>query len=152
MMDTPEETIFHSPRKGIRFVSKYKGFSLEHKKTLRKWIHQVIQAEGKAYHTILITFYDDPGLLEINRKFLNHDDLTDIITFPYSANPIQAEIFISVDRVKENAAKFETTFENELHRVMVHGVLHMCGYSDKTNAQRQQMREKEDSSLDLLKI
>ena len=80
----------------------------------------------------------------MNVEHLDHDTLTDIITFPYNNDPIEGDIFISIDRVKDNAQDFKTTFENELHRVMIHGILHLCGYKDKTEEEEAFMRQKED--------
>lgn len=92
-------------------------------------------------------FCSDNYLLEINKKYLQHDYYTDIITFPLSENPIEANVFISIDRVKENADLYKVTFEHELHRVMAHGILHLLGYNDSTHEEKQIMRQQEDSLL-----
>lgn len=88
----------------------------------------------------------------MNHQHLNHDYFTDIITFPLAEDPIEAEVYISLDRVKDNAASFDTTFERELHRVMIHGVLHLCGYDDHADSDIETMREKEQTCLDRLLI
>lgn len=93
----------------------------------------------------------DDSLLKINKEYLKHDTYTDIITFNYNEEKkIAGDIFISVDRVKENAEKFDTKFEEELHRVMIHGVLHLCGYKDKSKTDSDLMRRKENAALRLL--
>ena len=96
-------------------------------------------------------FGSDEWLLEINQKFLNHDTYTDIITFDQSdsEDELDGEIYISLDRVRENAQKFEVTFEKELHRVMVHGLLHLAGFSDKTEEEKKLMREKEEEYINI---
>lgn len=94
-------------------------------------------------------FCDDNYLLDINRQFLNHDTFTDIITFDLSENAttLQGEIYISVERISENAAKFETNYNQELHRVIFHGALHLCGFKDKSAKDKEQMRKAEDNAL-----
>ncbi len=116
------------------------------------WIEQVIRKEGFLAGNILYHFCDDDFLLRINNAYLQHDYLTDIITFPLSEQPeiISAEIFISIDRVKDNAKKLGTDFVQEFSRVLVHGVLHLMGYDDHTEAERREMRAKEDYYLSLL--
>jgi probable rRNA maturation factor len=124
------------------------SFRLERKKTLQKWIASVIAKEKKEVGEINYTFCTDDYLLKLNKEHLDHDTLTDIITFDNSAgNTAHADIFISVDRVKENAETFKVPFEKELHRVMIHGVLHLLGYNDKTSAEKTAMRKKEDVCL-----
>jgi len=98
-------------------------------------------------------FTSDPYLLELNKRFLNHDYYTDILTFDYSVDgEISGEIFISVDRVKENAKSFEVGFDHELLRVMVHGLLHLCGYTDADDIQQQLMRNTEDEKIKLFHV
>lgn len=93
-------------------------------------------------------FCSDEELLEINIRHLNHSTYTDIITFDYTeGNKISSDIFISIDRVEENAKKFKVSFEEELHRVMIHGILHLCGYKDKSKADAELMRKKENAAL-----
>ncbi len=118
------------------------------------WIERVISQEGFQLDDLSFVFTSDDNLLTINQTYLQHDDYTDIITFDYSEQPktISGEILISVDRVKENAVKYETGFKQELARVMIHGVIHLLGYDDKTANQKKIMREKEDACISLLKI
>ena len=105
--------------------------------------------EGKAVDHISYIFCDDAYLLEINQSYLQHDTFTDIITFDLSENKnkLISEIYISAERVRENAISFTTTFEKELLRVLFHGALHLCGYKDKTKSEQQKMRQMEDHYL-----
>src|SRR5690554_3873752 len=131
----------------IEFDSQ-NDFQLENEHAIKVWIESIIQSEGYRVGEILYVFCDDDYLHNINVKFLNHDTLTDIITFDYNlGKQINSEIYISIPRVKENAHSFNTTFENELHRVMIHGILHLCGYKDETDSQEAEMRLKEDLAL-----
>jgi len=117
---------------------------------IKRWIAEVIQSEKYNFEDINYIFCDDAYLLEKNIKYLKHNTLTDIISFDYSfGKKISGEIFISVERVKENATIYNTTFTDELHRVMVHGILHFCGYKDKTDLEKNEMRAKEDYYLSL---
>ena len=125
-----------------------------HFKTIRKtktWLKEVVRVENKALGELNYIFCSDGFLANVNLQYLHHSTLTDIITFDTSEDIrcIEGEIFISIDRVKENALKFTASFEDELHRVMVHGVLHLVGYSDKTSQQKRIMRKKEDAYLSL---
>lgn len=122
-------------------------FQLDLPKT-SNWITKTIKNEQKEAGEISYIFCSDAYLLEINRQYLNHDYYTDIITFDYVENGlISGDIFISVDRVKENAIKYEVGFLNELNRIMVHGVLHLAGYKDKAKADKELMTSKEDFYL-----
>lgn len=117
---------------------------------IKRWIAEVIQSEKYNFEDINYVFCDDAYLLEKNIKYLKHNTLTDIISFDYSfGKKISGDIFISVERVKENATIYNTTFTDELHRVMVHGILHFCGYKDKTDLEKNEMRAKEDYYLSL---
>ena len=136
----------------IQFFSQNTTFSLKKKSAVKKIILAVIQKEKKEAGGISFTFCDDKFLLALNKKFLKHNTLTDIITFQYSSQKLSSEIFISIPRIKENAKKFNVSFENELRRVMIHGILHLCGYKDKTTAKKKEMRKKEDYYLKLAKI
>ncbi len=111
------------------------------------WIHRVAASEDKRIGAVSYIFCSDDYLIELNREYLKHDTLTDIITFPYSKTPIEGDIFISIDRVRDNAKDFGVAFEQELKRVIIHGILHLCGYGDKTKAQAATMRQKEDAAL-----
>lgn len=117
----------------------------------RAWLISCIESEEKVAGEINFIFCSDEYLLKMNIDYLNHDTLTDVITFDYTeGNTISGDIFISIPRVKENAILFSRPFHNELNRVMVHGVLHLCGYKDKTPAKEKQMHLKEDEKLQML--
>jgi rRNA maturation RNase YbeY len=114
----------------------------------KNFIAQVIEAENRTLRTLNYIFCSDDYLLEINREFLQHDYLTDIITFDLSVDDsISSEIYVSIDRVRENAKLFNTSFNRELYRVMIHGVLHLLGYKDKTKREIAVMRNKEEHYL-----
>ncbi|AJR02890.1 rRNA maturation RNase YbeY [Siansivirga zeaxanthinifaciens] len=126
-------------------------FLIPNEDSIAKWITNTIADEGFKLEEINYVFCDDEYLHKLNVEFLDHDTLTDVISFDYTVGKlIQGDIFISVERVRENALEFNTAFENELHRVMVHGVLHYCGYKDKTESDEQLMRTKEDYYLNQL--
>ncbi|MGE5943632.1 MAG: rRNA maturation RNase YbeY [Flavobacteriales bacterium] len=123
-------------------------FSLENEQQLADWISNVIVSEGFKEDEINYIFCDDDYLFKLNVEFLDHDTLTDIISFDYSIGKIiQGDIFISIERVRDNANDFNASFTDELHRVMVHGVLHYCGYKDKTADDETMMRAKENHYL-----
>lgn len=133
----------------INFHIQVSDFKLKRKKETKEWINKVISAEVKSSGQIDIIFCSDDYLLEINKKYLNHNYLTDIITFNYSDDPeiLSGDIYISVDRVKENSQTYDTTFENELNRVIIHGILHLIGYDDTTDYDKGVMKGKEDFYL-----
>ena len=135
----------------IRFFTEDIHFALKDKIKLRQWIADTIRKQNKQLHSINYIFVSDDYLLKVNQNYLNHDTLTDIITFNQSSNPtyIEADIFISIPRVKENAKNIGIPFNDELHRVMIHGVLHILGYSDKTPREKNEMRKKENHYLAL---
>lgn len=116
------------------------------------WIHRIAESEDMDIGAVSYIFCDDAYLSALNVEYLDHDTLTDIITFPYSSNPIEGDIFISIDRVRDNAKDFGVPFEQELRRVIIHGVLHLCGYGDKTDADALIMRGKEDAALAMYAI
>ena len=125
-------------------------FNLQNPEKVASWISVIISNENLEEGELSYIFCDDEYLHKLNVEFLKHDTLTDIISFDNSlGNQINGDIFISVERVKENASKFNTTFENELHRVIIHGVLHYCGYKDKTKKDADLMRVKENKALSL---
>ena len=124
------------------------NFSLSNEDVVAAWIAKTIKSEGHSLEEINYIFCDDDYLHKLNVEFLNHDTLTDIISFDYSVGKIiQGDIFISVERVKENASDFKVSFLEELHRVIIHGVLHYCGSKDKTPKDSLLMREKENFYL-----
>lgn len=139
------------PRAGIRFFNEQTQFSLPHPRKTARWLRLVATDEKASIGEVNYIFCSDAYLHTINKKYLKHDTYTDIITFDNSTtrNVLEGDIFISLDRVRENAAKYEVTFDEELHRVMVHGVLHLTGYTDKTPSQKQSMKKKEDAYLSL---
>jgi probable rRNA maturation factor len=133
----------------IRFCSQGVSFNLKNKKEVRSWLMQVIRDENQRCGEITFVFCNDRYLLELNKTYLNHDTLTDIITFPVEDDKgkISGDIFISVERVSENAEKFHQQFGQEIKRVMVHGVLHLLGYSDKGKKAKSEMTGREDHYL-----
>ena len=118
---------------------------------LKRFLASLFKKEGKQLAELQYIFCSDDYLLEINRQYLNHDFYTDIITFDLSekGQSINAEIYISVDRVRENAREFDSSLKQELHRVIFHGALHLCGYKDKTTSQEKEMRKMEEKYLAL---
>jgi probable rRNA maturation factor len=135
----------------IHFYSEDTSFTLKQKNKVRTWLLAVIEDYNKQPSLINYIFTSDAHLLEINKNFLNHDTYTDIITFDQSSEPnhIEADIYISIDRVKENAKSLNNTFSDELHRVMIHGILHLMGFNDKTDSQKKEMRKTENHYLAL---
>ena len=129
----------------IQFCSEDITFSLKEKLKHKSWLNEVAKQEGKKILELSYVFCSDDYLLQINQEYLNHDTLTDIVTFDNSEDPkkIEGDIFISIDRIKENGEKLGT-LETELERVMVHGLLHLLGYKDKKKEDKAVMTEKED--------
>ncbi|MDC0869983.1 rRNA maturation RNase YbeY [Flavobacteriaceae bacterium] len=128
------------------------SFTLKNQNKLVKWIGDVVSSEGFQVGEINYIFCDDSYLNKINQEFLNHDTFTDIISFDYTlGKEVGGDIFISIERVLENTEKFNEVFENELHRVMIHGILHFMGYKDKTKKEKTLMRTKEDENIFTLK-
>lgn len=136
-------------RAAVRFFSESNTGPIREKQRIRQWIFKTIAAEGKIAGGINVILCDDEYLTDLNLKYLNHNTLTDILTFPdnESGNRIAGDIFISLPRVKENAAIFRQSAEDELHRVIIHGVLHLLGYRDKTKQEKAVMRNKENEYL-----
>ncbi len=123
-------------------------FPFKLKRLTAKWLKFVAHSEARRLGDISIIFCSDQYILDVNRKYLNHDYYTDIITFDYcEGDLLSGDLFISIDSVRENAAFYGTAFENELNRVIVHGVLHLIGYDDHTEEEITQMRSKEDFYL-----
>ena len=132
----------------ISFYSEELSFTLPQKRNRAKWLLSVARSEGKKAGSIQYVFVSDQKILEINQEYLKHDYFTDIITFPYEEGDIlSGDIFISVDTVKSNAVEYNQTFEDELDRVISHGLLHLLGYDDRTEVQQKQMRLKEEDCL-----
>lgn len=126
-------------------------FQLKNEQKTSKWIQGCIEKEGFEVGEINYVFCDDTYLHKMNVEFLQHDTLTDIISFDYTLGKlVGGDIFISIERVKENAKEFNVLFENELHRVIIHGILHYMKYKDKTDTEKQIMRTKENNSLKTL--
>jgi rRNA maturation RNase YbeY len=135
----------------IEFFSEDIKFTPSYPDKLSRWIESVIKAENHLLGDINYVFVSDDYLLSLNQKFLDHQSLTDIITFDQSTDPftISGDIYISIDRIQNNAKAYNQTFERELKRVMVHGVLHLIGYKDKTLEEKSEMRKKEEAYLSL---
>jgi len=128
-------------------------FELHNEPDFSKWLSAVILSENKKEGEINYIFCDDDYLLEINQQYLDHDTLTDIISFDYSVgNEINGDIFVSVERVKENASDYNVTFQEEIQRVLVHGILHYCGYKDKTESDELVMRTKEEEKMKMFHV
>ena len=140
-----------SSTNSISFHSEGISFELENQNNLQKWVLEAIVKEGKKANEITYIFCSDEYLHKINLEHLQHDTFTDIITFNYCVgNLINSDIFISVERVKENANTFNASFQNELSRVIIHGILHLVGYDDKSDSDKKVIRAKEDFYLSLL--
>ncbi len=128
-------------------------FTLENEQAFEDWLSRVIVSENKKEGEINYIFCDDEYLHKINLEYLNHDTLTDIISFDYSmGNELNGDIFVSIERVKDNAADFNVLFDDELKRVVVHGILHYCGYKDKSDADEALMRSKEDEKIAMFHV
>ncbi|MFN7099178.1 MAG: rRNA maturation RNase YbeY [Flavobacterium sp.] len=128
-------------------------FELDNEGAIEQWLQLVIKSEGKKEGEINYIFCDDDYLHKINMEYLQHDTLTDIISFDYCVgNEINGDIFVSVERVKENAVDFNVDFDLELKRVLVHGILHYCGYKDKSETDEILMRKKEDEKIALFHV
>ena len=137
----------------IRFYNKDIKFVLTDKLILKKWIKEVVVSYNCRVGDINVILCDDPSILEINRQFLGHDYYTDIITFDYTEEEtINGELYISIDTVKENAVEYRQDFPDELHRVIIHGVLHLCGLDDHSPEDVERMRQAEDSALARLHV
>ncbi len=133
----------------VQFSEHEVKVGLKNRTRLKGFVEELFEREEQGLHNLQYVFCTDEYLLQINQEFLQHDTYTDIVTFELSDDPevTEGEIYISIDRVKENAALFGVTINYELHRVIFHGALHLCGYKDKTKKEEQLMREKEDEYL-----
>ena len=136
----------------VHFFSEEVDFTYPEKEVILRWLINITSEEGKTITSINYIFCSDNHLHKINMEHLNHDTLTDIITFPYGEGEIvEGDIFISIERVRENAQEYKVLLEEELIRVMAHGVLHMCGYKDKSLEDQNLMRKREDKAIVLWK-
>ncbi|MDR0364220.1 MAG: rRNA maturation RNase YbeY [Bacteroidales bacterium] len=132
----------------VTFFVEDIDFKLSDKMKIRRWLRKIIIEEGYKTGEVNYIFCSDEYLSKLNLQYLNHKTLTDIITFDYSErNIISGDIFISIERVRENAVKFAASVQEELLRVIAHGVLHLCGYKDKSEEEQKLMRQKEDEKL-----
>lgn len=138
----------------VFFNSADRKHNLKSSYSIKIFLQSIFIKEKKKLKRLDYIFCSDNYLQNINKEFLNHNTLTDIITFPFSPTPelIKGEIYISVERVKENANLFKTSYQNEILRVLIHGALHLCGYNDKNDSQKTAMRKKEDFYLNQCKI
>lgn len=137
---------------GLQFFTEEIDFQLSTTDTTRHWIANILNEHQVEVENVNFIFCSDEYLLEVNRTYLDHDYYTDIITFDNREEveaPLESDIFISIDRVKDNAAEMNVTFDRELHRVIIHGLLHLMGWNDKTASEKQAMREKEEACLSL---
>ena len=143
----------------VFWASQGINFKLNNRLLIRRWLNEIVRLKGQTLNALSVIFCSDSFLLDLNRKFLNHDYYTDVITFdarvPHheqmiSAKGIEGDIFISIDRVKDNANFYEVPFREELTRVMAHGLVHLLGYNDSTLEDRESMRREEDAALRLL--
>lgn len=131
----------------ISFFTEDVDYTLKDKLKIKRWIQQTVASESKKTGDINIIFCSDEYLLEVNKQYLNHDYYTDIITFNYNTDKINGDLFISLDRVADNANQNNVPRETELLRVIIHGVLHLLGYNDKTAKEEKEIRAKEDSCI-----
>ena len=137
----------------IRFSVQSGDFELPEPEKVRQWVTEVVQHRGMTVGNINYLFCDDEYLLQVNQQYLDHDTYTDIITFDYVAGGlVSGDILISVERVGENAGQFGVPFEQELHRVIIHGVLHLLGQGDKSPAEAAEMRRLEEEALSLFHV
>ena len=128
-------------------------FKLENETIYSDWISNVISSEMRSEGEINYIFCDDDYLVEINQHYLDHDTLTDIISFDYSiGKELHGDVYISIERVRENAVDFKVPFEEELKRVLIHGVLHYCGYKDKSEEDEKLMRQKEEEKMKMFHV
>jgi rRNA maturation RNase YbeY len=137
----------------IRFFAENISFNLKNRRRIKYWIADAIIGENKIIGEINFIFCSDDYLLDMNRKYLSHDYFTDVITFDFcEGDKISGDIFISIDSVRSNSAKYGQSFANELYRVMIHGILHLCSYGDSTKPETALMRSKENIYLEKLVI
>lgn len=137
----------------IQYIAEEIELPTLEKRNISRWIKEIAADYGKKVGEIAYIFCSDMRILEVNKQYLNHDYYTDIISFDYSeANIVSGDIFISIDTVKSNAEEFSQSFTNELHRIIIHGILHLCGQDDKTPELRLEMTRKENVALSKLSL
>ncbi len=134
----------------INFHSELDSFAFTNEKEVANWLQAILEKEQKEIAQVNYVFVSDEALLELNKEYLNHHDYTDILSFQLEEHPIEGDIFISIDRVKENAQTYGVSTENELMRVIAHGMLHFMGYKDKSEEEAVLMRQKEEECLELV--
>ncbi len=136
------------PQKNIFFFLEETNYRILKKRLIREWVKKTIVSENNRVGEINIVLCSDDFLYQMNIGFLKHDTLTDIITFDYTKNnTISGELFISISRIKENSRTYSKSIKDELHRVIIHGILHLCGYGDKNDSQKEEMTMKENFYL-----
>lgn len=131
----------------IEYYAEDIDFMLLNEDEVTLWLKSVLKSENAELDSVSYIFCTDDYLLNINQTYLKHDDLTDIISFPYNRNPVEGDIFISIERATENASTFQVTQTDEIHRLLVHGMLHLIGYDDKTTESKSKMTELENLYL-----
>jgi rRNA maturation RNase YbeY len=137
----------------IKFFTEDTSFQTKHKTILRLWLSKLLQTEGVSRFTVNIILCSDKYLRKLNKEYLGHDYFTDVVSFNYNETDcLTGDVFISIDRVRENAKQFEVSMYHELYRVMAHGTLHLAGYDDATTTLRADMKKKEDYYISLLLI
>ena len=137
----------------IQYIAENVKMPALQKQRINRWIKEIADGYGKKTGDIAYVFCDDQKILEVNNQYLDHDYYTDIITFDYTTgNTISGDIFISLDTVKSNADEYGADFETELHRILIHGILHLCGNDDKSPELRADMTDKENKALEQLKL
>jgi rRNA maturation RNase YbeY len=136
----------------IEYVYKT-NYSIKEETKYTEWFNKIITSESKSAGDLVFILTDDEEILKVNQDYLSHDYFTDIITFEYNTNDeVSGDVFISLDRIEENAKTYKVTFEEELRRVMVHGVLHLLGYNDKTEKEKAEMRSLENQNLKMFHV
>jgi len=135
----------------IHFFTQYSNYNIPNKKKLKAWLSYIIKTEKGSLNYLNYIFTSDKYLLELNQKYLNHNTYTDIITFPYNSDnePIMSDIYISIERASDNAKKLNIKKIDEVHRLLVHGLLHLLSYNDHSESEKAEMRKTEDKYLSL---
>ena len=142
-----DKKLYTNIQESIAFHSEGISFALPTPDQTKQWIWETIQAEHQELEQLTFIFCSDEYLHKINVEYLQHDTYTDVITFPYAEEWVEGDIFISVERIRENAQQYSVAPDHELHRVIIHGVLHLLGYGDKTPEEKEIMTTKEDLYL-----